>query len=708
MEGIAFNFALGSLKVISFVLDVITFPIYFILDNPLEARRKAKEVRATVIDRGPNYITYRGKQQPTEFHIELLKNGIDTMAKMLDYCSKKRKNGKCLGTREVLAEEDELQPNGKVYKKFVLGDYKWQTYEDVNTLATNFGKGLRELGNETRKNVAIFSETRAEWMIAAHGLFKQNIPLVTIYATLGDEAIAHAINETEVTTVITSFELLLKFKQILSWTPQVKTIIYIEDQLKKLDDTNGFKNGVKIIKFKDVIEKGKNSNMEEQAPTKDDIAIIMYTSGSTGVPKGVMLQHKNLIATFKAFCDLTRMIDGDTMMGYLPLAHVFELLVESVCMAMGVPVGYSGPLTLIDSASKIKKGSKGDATVLRPTYMSAVPLILDRIAKGIHDKVENMNFITRLLFRFAFEYKLRWQKMNFPTPLVDRIVFSKVQKIIGGRLRLIISGGAPLTAETQEQIKTCMCITLMQGYGLTETTSAATCQDEYDLTFGRIGPPLSGIDIKLVNWEEGNYLVTDKPNPRGEIVVGGENISIGYYKMPEKTKEDFYEENGRRWFKTGDIGEVDSDGSFRIIDRKKDLVKLQAGEYISLGKVESSLKTLPLVENLCVYGDSTKNFCVALVVPNLDELPKFAERLGITGKSFEELCDDERVRKAVTEALAEHGRKCKLHRFEIPTVVKLISEIWSPESGLVTAAFKLKRKDIQERYRNEIKRMYSS
>ncbi|CAH1987078.1 unnamed protein product [Acanthoscelides obtectus] len=630
------------------------------------------------------------------------------MSKMLDYCSKKRKNNKCLGTREVLAEEDELQPNGKVYKKFVLGDYKWQSYEEVNTLATHFGRGLRELGNEPGKNVVIFSETRAEWMIAAHGLFKQSIPLVTIYATLGDEAIAHGINETEVSTVITSFELLPKFKQILSLTPQVKTIIYIEDQLKKLDDTNGFKNGVTIIKYKDVLEKGRNSNIGEVAPTKDDVAIIMYTSGSTGIPKGVMLQHKNLIATFKAFCDLTRMQDGDIMMGYLPLAHVFELLVESVCMCMGVPVGYSGPLTLIDSASKIKKGSKGDATVLRPTFMTAVPLILDRIAKGIHDKVENMNFTTRLLFRFAYEYKLKWQKLCFSTPLVDRIVFSKVQKIIGGRLRLIISGGAPLTAETQEQIKTCMCISLLQGYGLTETTSSATCQDEYDPTFGRIGPPLSGIDIKLVNWEEGNYLVTDKPNPRGEIVVGGENISIGYYKKPGNTKEDFFEENGRRWFKTGDIGEVDSDGVFRIIDRKKDLVKLQAGEYISLGKVESSLKTLPLVENLCVYGDSTKNFCVALVVPSLDELPKFAERLGITGKSFEELCDDERVQKAVTQQLAEHGRKCKLHRFEIPTVVKLISEIWSPESGLVTAAFKLKRKDIQDRYRNEIKRMYSS
>lgn len=141
-----------------------------------------------------------------------------------------------------------------------MGEYRWKTYAEVNILASNFGKGLRELGNEPKENVVIFAETRAEWMIAAHGLFKQNIPIVTIYATLGDEAIAHGINETEVSTVITSFELLPKFKRILALTPKVKTIIYMEDQLKTLENTDGFKDSVQIIKFSDVLKKGAESN----------------------------------------------------------------------------------------------------------------------------------------------------------------------------------------------------------------------------------------------------------------------------------------------------------------------------------------------------------------------------------------------------------------------------------------------------------------
>lgn len=240
-------------------------------------------------------------------------------------------------------------------------------------LARNFGKGLCELGNKRGENVVIFAETRAEWMIAAHGLFKQNIPLVTIYATLGDEAIAHGINETEVTTVITSYELMPKFKKILAMTPKVKTLIYMEDQLKTLDAT-GFKDGVEIIKYTEVLQKGAESSVESKPPGPDDVAIIMYTSGSTGVPKGVMLLHKNLIATLKGFCDSTDIFETDVMIGFLPLAHVFELLVESVCLLTGVAIGYSSALTMIDTSSKIKRGTKGDATVLKPTCMTGVPV----------------------------------------------------------------------------------------------------------------------------------------------------------------------------------------------------------------------------------------------------------------------------------------------------------------------------------------------
>ncbi|XP_017302565.1 long-chain-fatty-acid--CoA ligase 4 [Diaphorina citri] len=228
------------------------------------------------------------------------------------------------------------------------------------------------------------------------------------------------------------------------------------------------------------------------------------------------------------------------------------------------------------------------------------------------------------------------------------------------------------------------------------------------MSTGRAGAPTTVCDIRLVDWDEGNYRVCDKPFPRGEILIGGSNISPGYYKNPTKTKEDFFDEEGKRWFRTGDIGELHQDGVIRIIDRKKDLVKLQAGEYVSLGKVEAELKTCPVIENICVYGDSRKDYTVALVVPNPSRLKEIAEKLNLDSLTFQQLCTHPEIEKQVLVELQEHGKKSNLERFEIPNAVKLCSEVWSPDMGLVTAAFKLKRKDIQERYQHEINRMYAS
>lgn len=176
--------------------------------------------------------------------------------------------------------------------------------------------------------------------------------------------------------------------------------------------------------------------------------------------------------------------------------------------------------------------------------------------------------------------------------------------------------------------------------------------------------------------------------------------------MAKKTEEDFFTENGLRWFRTGDIGEMFEDGTLKIIDRKKDLVKLDMGEYVSLGKVESVLKTCPIVESVCVYGESTKSHCVALVVPDRNKLTCLAEKLNISEGEFDTLCKDKTLTKAVLEEMLTHGKKAKLEKFELPRAVTLCSELWTPESGLVTAAFKLKRKPIQDYYQRELKQMY--
>ena len=203
-------------------------------------------------------VQYRSVDPPREIHVKMLQANIDTLEKMLKYVAKIYSNQRCLGTRSILSEEDEMQPNGRVFKKYRMGEYKWKSFCEIERAAHFFGCGLRKLGQQPKQNIVLFAETRAEWMIAAHGCFKQNMPIVTVYATLGDEGVAHCINETEVTTIVTSHELLPKFKTLLSQIPKVTKIIVMEDQLKPTE-TTGFKEGVEVYKFQEVIQMGEQN-----------------------------------------------------------------------------------------------------------------------------------------------------------------------------------------------------------------------------------------------------------------------------------------------------------------------------------------------------------------------------------------------------------------------------------------------------------------
>lgn len=434
----------------------------------------------------------------------------------------------------------------------------------------------------------------------------------------------------------------------------------------------------------------------------------MYTSGSTGNPKGVLLSHKNCIATMKGFCDMVPLVPEDILIAFLPLAHVFELLAECVCFMVGMSIGYSSALTMTDTGGKVKRGCKGDARVLNPTCMTAVPLILDRISKGINDKIKESHEFKKQLFENCYSYKEKWINRGFRTPLLDFFVFRKASMIVGGRLRLILSGGAPLSARTHEYVQNCLCLRVVQGYGLTETTSSGAVMHAMDMSYGRTGNPLTVCDIRLVNWEEGQYNIKNKPFPQGEIIIGGDCVAQGYYMMPNKTAEEFFEEDGRRWFITGDIGEMHSDGTLKVIDRKKDLVKLQAGEYVSLGKIETELKTCDLVDNICAYADSSKQYTVALIVPNQEQMIRLAASISLDDKSFSELCESPAMTAAMLQEIQAHASKSKLLKSEVPAAITLCEDVWTPEMNLVTAAFKLKRKNIQNKYQDAINRMYAS
>uniref|UniRef100_A0AAQ5ZPG1 long-chain-fatty-acid--CoA ligase n=1 Tax=Amphiprion ocellaris TaxID=80972 RepID=A0AAQ5ZPG1_AMPOC len=635
------------------VYSVITFiPWYFFsgAGNNLERARRIKARSISGNPAGP----YRAINSQEKL-VAWLHPGVDTLDKMFEYAARRFAQRDCLGTREVLSEEDELQPNGKVFKKVILGRYNWLSYEDTYQTAKCFGSGLAALSQKPQCNIAIFCETRAEWIVVAQACFMYNFPLVTLYATLGPMAIAHGLNETEVTHIITSKDLLQsRLKAILCDVPRLQYVIVVDSKPTSWPDIS---RGIMVYSMEAVKEMGsKPDNIDRRQPEPSDIAVIMYTSGSTGIPKGVMISHGNLIAGITGMAErIPNLNETDTYIGYLPLAHVLELSAELVCISHGCRIGYSSPQTLADQSTKIKKGSKGDTSVLKPTLMAAVPVM---------------------------------------------------RALLGGNTRVLLSGGAPLSAATQRFMNICLCCPVGQGYGLTETCGAGTISEVWDYSTGRVGAPLVCSEITLKDWEEGGYYSTDKPNPRGEILIGGPNVTMGYYKNEGKNLEGFYvDEKGQRWFCTGDIGEFHPDGCLKIIDRKKDLVKLQAGEYVSLGKVEAVLKNCPLIDNICAYANSDQSYVISFVVPNQKQLMTLAEQIQVRG-TVEEICNNSQVEKEVLRIITEAAISAKLERFEIPKKIRLSAEPWTPETGLVTDAFKLKRKELKTHYQEDIERMY--
>uniref|UniRef100_A0AAY5KS58 long-chain-fatty-acid--CoA ligase n=1 Tax=Esox lucius TaxID=8010 RepID=A0AAY5KS58_ESOLU len=652
------HFSLQSLLLLPLYLlvwlySLISFLPWYYLTGAGERRARAMRVKArstSGLPEGPYRCVDSFKSLATE---DL--PGKDTLDKLFEHAVQRFRDADCLGTREVLSEENELQPSGKVFKKLILGEYRWLSYQDVELSVRHLGSGLTALGQQPKSMVAIFCETRAEWMVAAQACFRYNFPLVTFYATLGEEAVAFGLNETEVTHLITSTDLLeTKLKVILPQIPNLKHVICV-DQIRI--STEGYPPGLSIHSMASVQELGARPDRLAKPlvrPQPSDLAVVMYTSGSTGRPKGVMIAHSNIIAGMTGQCErIPGLGPKDIYIAYLPLAHVLEMTAEISCVAYGCRIGYSSPQTLSDQSTKIKRGSKGDSSVLKPTLMAAVP----------------------------------------------------VRRLLGGRVRLMLCGGAPLSSATQRFMNVCFCCPVGQGYGLTETCGAGTITEATDNSTGRVGAPVLCSEIRLRDWVEGGYTNRDKPHPRGEILIGGPNITMGYYKNENSNQDYFVDENGQRWFCTGDVGEVHPDGCLQIVDRKKDLVKLQAGEYVSLGKVEAALKNCSLIDNICAYANSEENYVIGVVVPNQKKLMELARRKGVDG-SWEELCTNPTMEREVLKEIKEVATSIKLQRFEIPEKVHLSPEPWTPETGLVTDAFKLKRKELKNRYIYHIERMY--
>lgn len=699
---------LGLIKALLATYDVVTLPVYVVFQKPwLLWMRKRARYAEPAIEGDPTSPYKRVKNM----RFQMLE-GVKTVDELARKAIRIYSHRPALGTRPVLSCSEKRQSCGKVFKQLTLGDYEWLTYEEVDRRIDLTVRSLRSIGVEPRQCLAILAETRAEWFITAQACFRANIKLVTLYATLSNEGIVSAVNETELTHLVTSEDLLPRVLGIVESMPSLRHIVYMENAHTKFSVPAV--QGIEVIPFRSLEGRQTDYDADLVPPTPDDIAMIMYTSGSTSAPKGVVATHTNLMATAKAFACLCKtygvtMAGEDSYIAYLPLAHVFELSAEMVMFAIGTRMGYSSPLTLTDKSPAIAPGCRGDATTLKPTTVICVPLVADRVRKAISEAAASRGPFFSAFFDYAVRYKNFWLERGFDTPLLNRILFDKTRLALGGNTRLVVSGSAPLSSHTHKYMRACLGCHVIQGYGLTETTSAATVMEPEDKSTGRVGVPLTGVYVRLVDWTEGRYSTSDKPNPRGEIVLGGDCVAQGYFKNETLTREMFREEGGIRWFYTGDVGEIFPDGTLKIIDRKKDLVKLQHGEYVALGRVESVLKACPLVDNAFVYGNSLHTYLVALVTPNYEKLRALARGLGKQDcDTLKALCGDAQVCKAAQESILEYAVSSDLQKNEVPLKMKLCAEEWMPDTGLVTPTLKVCRKPLQRFYQSDIDALYKS
>ncbi|PRP79981.1 hypothetical protein PROFUN_05957 [Planoprotostelium fungivorum] len=641
---------------------------------------------------------------------------VTTVYELLKYSASKRPNLRAVGTRPLVKvhveEKDVTNLQGVTEKKkwtyLELGPYVWKTYKEFYELCEKVGTALttEELGSLTAgSRFGIYAETCEQWLTLASGCFSQGITVATIYANLGEEGVVYSLNDTALSHILTDGSLLPSILKTLDKLPLLKYIIYTDHREPAAEASISALEGkgIKVFSFTQFLTIAMALESKPNPPKPQDVAVIMYTSGTTGVPKGVMITHANIVASVAAgslvvLSKFSVPMEGAVYCSFLPLAHILELVIEHIILFNGGELAYGSARTMTDNLVKDCRGDLGES---KPHLMAGVPVLWERIRKGALEKIKTAGGLKAKLFNWAFNYKLKIVNGGSPhAPIVDKLIFSKFQEIIGGRVVGIVSGGAPLSHSTHQFLRVIFNCPVIQGYGLTETTGLLTAQPMHHMGTEIVGAPFPCAEVKLVDVPEMGYTHKDVPLPRGEIWARGAGITLGYYNQPEKTKEEF-KEGG--WFATGDIAQLNKDGTLSIVDRKKNLVKLSHGEYIALEAMEAKYKQDPFVDDICIVANSQRDLPAAIVVPNKKNLTEWAVANGFDASTeWEVLVKDPKVVEAVKKSLLATATKEKMKAYEKPAGVYLVEEEWTVDSGMVTAAMKLKRQDVQKKYKQAI------
>ncbi|XAR62970.1 Long-chain-fatty-acid--CoA ligase [Bertholletia excelsa] len=615
--------------------------------------------------------------------------GMESCWDIFSLSAKQYPRNPMLGEREII--------NGKA------GKYVWLTYEDVYDTVLKVGVSIRSCGVEQGAKCGIYGANCSKWVVSmqacnAHGLY-----CVPLYDSLGAGAVEYIICHAEISIV---FSEETKIPEVLKTCPStmkcLKTLVSfgkVTAEQKKTAENFG----LELYSWDRFLLLGKNKQFDLPVKKKTDTCTIMYTSGTTGDPKGVMISNESILAVISGVKhSLESMNDEftemDVYLSYLPLAHIFDRVIEELFISAGASIGFwRGDVKLLIE----------DIRELKPTVLCAVPRVLDRIYAGLIEKTSSAGFVKSALFNMAYSYKLRNMKRGYKhseaAPLFDKVVFSKVKEGLGGNLRLILSGAAPLATHVETFLRVVTCAHVLQGYGLTETCagSFAAQPDELQM-ISTVGPPLPNVEVCLESVPEMGYDALSS-NPRGEICIRGNVLFSGYYKQEDLTKEVMVD----GWFHTGDIGEWQPDGSLKIIDRKKNIFKLSQGEYISVENLENIYSLASGVDSIWIYGNSFESFLVAVVNPNKEFLESWAQENEVAG-DFSTICENPKAKLYMLQELARTGKEKKLKGFEFIKAVHLDPVPFDMDRDLLTPTFKKKRAQFLKYFQKVVDNLYRS
>jgi long-chain acyl-CoA synthetase len=570
----------------------------------------------------------------------------------------------------------------------VDGSYQGISYGELSRTVDELAAGLAERGVRPGTTVGIYSYNRPEWVATDLAVAKLGAVLIPVYHTLGADAIRYILNDAGVThLIVESPELLANIIRILPEVPPLRDVVTVYGQQTES------RAGKQLLNFDDLRKTGaavlqQNPKLAvPHDPKPDDLFTVCYTSGTTGEPKGAMLTHRNVLSNVQVLIPLFNINENDVLVSFLPLCHMFERTGGYYCVLMA-----GGSIAYAESVQTIRE----DVRLARPTVMIVVPRVLEKVYSAVRDKVQAGSALSRALMISTLRTYSRYARLKIggrPIPLwlrlkhwlLGRLVVRKLKALGGGRLRLLVSGSAPLDRRLARIIRN-LGFNLLEGYGLTETSPAVCVAVPGEERVGTVGKPLAGVEVRI--------------GPNEEILIRGPNVMKGYLNKPKETAEVIDVEG---WFHTGDQGRFDAEGNLIITGRIKELIVSSYGKNIAPVAVEQAIAQSRYVEQVLVYGDR-RPFLAALVVPSPLALEEFARERGISFQRHTDVLDHPEVIKLYDEeikkALSGFAQYEQVRRF------RLVPDPFTVENGLATPSLKVKRPQVVATYQNEIEKMY--